>query len=307
MRVTALREKQIEGLQAWSVNAFVRPSEPATVSLASLDQAPTERSMCVLGMAVDETRVYAARYHTLNEPPHTSERAGVLVILDRQELRPVPGLPQLPGQPRGVPVGFEPRSVAVNPVSGKVYVVNYGLKSYNLTVIDSATFAVLKTIKLGQAPQQVAVNTKLNRVYVSNTFQRCVQVIDGATDTLLEPIVLGPGPTGVAVDEARNTLYVVIANLYEAPFANGLFAVIDTPSRARSCPSCPSIPLASSPRMSFSTRRWIASTLPTRAMSGLVRRASPFSTARVGASSRRSRCPVQRGRSTSIAPLARCT
>jgi hypothetical protein len=120
-RRTANLEEQVEGLQVWDLNAYVRPPTPTTTTLASLEQAPTGQRFVVLGLALDEQYVYAIRYRQTIEPPHTSVQPGVLVVLDRQTLQPVPQLPQFPGFPRGVPVGFGPRSVAVNPVTRKIY------------------------------------------------------------------------------------------------------------------------------------------------------------------------------------------
>jgi YVTN family beta-propeller protein len=66
-------------------------------------------------------------------------------------------------------------------------------------------------IELGQVPVDVAVNTRLNRVYVSNPFQNVIHVIDGATNAKLAPIPIEAGPQGMAVDEATGALYVALS------------------------------------------------------------------------------------------------
>jgi YVTN family beta-propeller protein len=230
-------------LQVWDLNAFVRPPTPTTVSLTSLDQAPVGQRSVVLGLAADEQYLYAARYHQALDDPHSSDQPGVLVILNQQTLQPVPQLPQFPGFPPGIPVGFQPRSVAVNPVTRKIYVTNYSQKSYSLTVIDGNTLKVKKTISLGQVPTYVAVNSKTNRVYVSNLFQRLIHVVDGATDEVIEPIMIGPGAQGLAVDETTNTLYVALMNRSFQPFVNGLGVVIDDPQHREILPIVPIGPI----------------------------------------------------------------
>lgn len=116
--------------QVWDVNAFAQDD------LASREQPAVGEQSVVLGLAVDAPRVYATRYRQLITAPEVAIQPGVLVILDRQTLQPVPGLPQISGFPRGIPVGYGPRSLAVNPKTGKIFVVKCGLKSYSVSVID---------------------------------------------------------------------------------------------------------------------------------------------------------------------------
>ena len=196
-----------------------------------------------LGLAVDERRVYATRSYQLIAPPETVEQPGLLVVLDRETLRPVPELPQLPGHRRGVAVGHDPRPVAVNRVTGKIYVANRGQQSFSLSVIDGATLAVRKTIALGIGPVDVAVNPRTNRIYVSNLSQHLIHVVDGAADELLEPIPIGPGALGLAVDETTNTLYVALCNRSAPPFVNGLGAVVDDGVQRQILPVVPIDPL----------------------------------------------------------------
>ena len=59
-----------------------------------------------------------------------------------------------------VSAGNDPYAVAVNPVSDKIYVSNYG--SNSVTVIDGATNAA-STISVGTFPRPVAVNPVTNK------------------------------------------------------------------------------------------------------------------------------------------------
>src|SRR3954471_19670343 len=62
-----------------------------------------------------------------------------------------------------IPAGTEPRAVAVNPVTNRIYVVNEF--SNDVTVIDGATRAATR-VAVGKRPQYIAVNTRTNRVFV---------------------------------------------------------------------------------------------------------------------------------------------
>ena len=76
--------------------------------------------------------------------------------------------------------GTYPCAVAVNPVTNKVYVANYGGDS--VTVIDGATNSTT-TVAVGTMPSAVAVNPVTNKVYVANAGSTIVTVIDGATNS----------------------------------------------------------------------------------------------------------------------------
>jgi YVTN family beta-propeller protein len=181
----------------------------------SFGAPPAGTELEAVAVAHDARRVYVTwSYHPIGDP-HGSPHKGELVVLDRARLKVI----------KRIAVGQEPRSVAVNPVTNKVYVVNYGPDSYNVSVIDGATLTVKATIPTGQAPIAVAVNSRTNRVYVSVPYQQKLVVIDGATDTPLPPITVGPGPTGLAVDEATNTIHIALSNF--DPSVNALGTVYD--------------------------------------------------------------------------------
>ena len=61
--------------------------------------------------------------------------------------------------------GNNPGAVAVNPVTNRVYVANFG--SNNVAVVDGAT-RTTNTIQAGSNPNAVAVNQVTNKVYVPN-------------------------------------------------------------------------------------------------------------------------------------------
>src|SRR5258708_10753576 len=76
--------------------------------------------------------------------------------------------------PTNVTAGTTPYSVAVNPVTNKIYVANYN--SANVTVIDGATNSTT-TVNAGTKPTAVAVNPVTNEIYVANQMSNNVTVI----------------------------------------------------------------------------------------------------------------------------------
>jgi YVTN family beta-propeller protein len=177
----------------------------------------------VLGTAMDERNIYATHYYHTIAQPSVSTQPGSLIVLDRQTM-------QVRARVR---VGFSPHAVAVNPTTGRIYVLNAappGSPTINqLTVIDRRSLSVITTIPMvtGQTTTDVVVNPRTNRIYVSNSAIGRVHVIDGATNTELPPILTGRGPLGMAVDESTNTIYMAMNRRAEEPIITALGAVTD--------------------------------------------------------------------------------
>src|SRR2546422_894162 len=76
-----------------------------------------------------------------------------------------------------VGAGTSPRSVALNPVTNKIYVAN--VISNTVTVINGADNTTT-TVSVGNGPQSIAVNPVTNKIYVANGVSANVTVIDGA-------------------------------------------------------------------------------------------------------------------------------
>jgi YVTN family beta-propeller protein/VCBS repeat-containing protein len=78
--------------------------------------------------------------------------------------------------------------------NNKAYVVNYG--SNTVSVIDTATNQVVKTIAVGSGPLSVtAVDTaQRQRVYVSNSLSNTVSVIDPNTNAVIDTIAVSIPP-----------------------------------------------------------------------------------------------------------------
>ena len=103
-----------------------------------------------------------------------------------------------------VPVGSGPNSVAVNPVTNKMYVTNPN--SNNVTVIDGATNTTT-TVTTGAIPVAASVNTVTNTIYISNAGSSNVTVIDGATNATTT-VATGANPDSLAVNPITNKIYV---------------------------------------------------------------------------------------------------
>jgi DNA-binding beta-propeller fold protein YncE len=156
-----------------------------------------------LGVATDDEHVYALHSYRTVTDPATTDRPGSLIVLDRKTL----------AVEDRIPVGFGPRSIAVDPVRRVAYVANAGdgdQDNFDLSVVDLVARQVVDEIEIGQGPVDVAVNVGLNRVYVSNPFGQRIEVIDGATRTKLDPIPIGPGAVGLAVDEEKDAVHVAL-------------------------------------------------------------------------------------------------
>ncbi|MGA3210861.1 MAG: beta-propeller fold lactonase family protein [Terriglobales bacterium] len=97
----------------------------------------------------------------------------------------------------------DPHAVAVNPVTHKIYVGNFG--SNNVTVIDGATNAAAP-LAAGTNPNAVAANPATNTVYVANGESNDVTVISASGSTTTLPA--GTNPVAVAVNPVTDTVYV---------------------------------------------------------------------------------------------------
>ncbi|HYL86635.1 MAG TPA: hypothetical protein VE263_20590 [Candidatus Angelobacter sp.] len=117
-----------------------------------------------------------------------------------------------------IPAGICPTAVAVNSVTNKIYVANFGRSSItcgscstgSITVIDGATnTGVTITDPNAKSPHAVAVNSATNKIYVVNNSSDNVTVLDGATNTTTT--ITDPNaafPFAVAVNSTTNKIYV---------------------------------------------------------------------------------------------------
>jgi YVTN family beta-propeller protein len=119
-----------------------------------------------------------------------------------------------------VPVGEEPRCIAITPDDKKVYVAN--AVSGNISVIDAANYYVTKNIAVGTEPTGCALTLDGAKLYVANLSSDSVSVISTQTDSVTKTITgVGAKPRGLAVAEVggQSKLYVTqfLAQLTDDP------------------------------------------------------------------------------------------
>jgi hypothetical protein len=215
----------------WQMRETTRLCPPPVVEIPSRtrflgsEPVPSGQVGQISGLAADDRYVYATYNRSFVDDPHASPAAGELVVLDH-------GLLTDPGADPVVtrlPMGYQPRSVAVNPVTGKVYVLNGGQQGdspFSLFVIRraGAGFVVSARISLGIGLFDVAVNPRTNRVYVSNWMQVVpgsavtgkIHVIDGANDVeLTGKAIAVERPMGIVFDAASDTLFAALSHVTE--------------------------------------------------------------------------------------------
>jgi YVTN family beta-propeller protein len=154
---------------------------------------------------------------------------------------------------RRVPVGIYPYTTVLSADGSKVYVSNWGGKvpgagdvtdgmfpvvvdprtgipiTGTISVVDTATNALIKTIDVGLHPTGLALSPSGDRLYVTNANSDTVSVIATATDTVVKTLrvtrhaPLGSSPNAVAVSPDGDTLYV-------ANGSQNAVAVVDTHS-----------------------------------------------------------------------------
>jgi YVTN family beta-propeller protein len=122
-------------------------------------------------------------------------------------------------------LGSSPAKVAVNSSTDRVYVTLED-QDGSLAVVDGKKRKVIASVPLPPYPLSVAVDTRLNQIYVADFLCGCgqVSVIDGVTNQTINTIAL-PGAymvAGVALDPRNEFIYATDEN-------NG-FYVIDLTS-----------------------------------------------------------------------------
>jgi YVTN family beta-propeller protein len=111
-----------------------------------------------------------------------------------------------------VPVGKEPRSVAILVSKPWAYIAN--TVSGTVSVIDTGSFATVATVHVGTEPQALVASPNGRFVYVANANDNTVQVIDTNTNGVVATIPVGRSPRALAItndgdaDDLDELLYV---------------------------------------------------------------------------------------------------
>jgi YVTN family beta-propeller protein len=104
-----------------------------------------------------------------------------------------------------IPVGVEPRSIAISPDGSRAYVANF--KGNSVSVIDTKTNQVVgSAIPAGSEPIQLIVSPDGTRLYVRHFIGSLITVIDTATDKVVGEFPRFAG--GIALSPDGKLLYV---------------------------------------------------------------------------------------------------
>ena len=111
-----------------------------------------------------------------------------------------------------IPGGTHPIVLKATPDGSKVYVDNFGLMPWQISVISTASNTVTKTINMMGAPYASFELTTDGRYLYVPTNANVVQVIDTNTDTIVKTIPTAQNPIAVQVSPDGSKLYVFNAS-----------------------------------------------------------------------------------------------
>ncbi len=105
-----------------------------------------------------------------------------------------------------IPVGVDPRSLAVDNNSGIAYVANWG--SDSVSVVDLGSHEQVEEVEVGYRPYGVLLSPSGDRLYITEQGSDRLRCLDTDTLSTLAQYSLGDRPTGLAISSDGNTLYV---------------------------------------------------------------------------------------------------
>ena len=97
-------------------------------------------------------------------------------------------------------------AMAANPATDKVYAVSAG--NALATVISGRSHATI-TLRTGEIPCAVAVDSSSGRAFVANYASGDVTVIDGVDDSVVATVNAGAHPQSIAVDSSNHKVFVI--------------------------------------------------------------------------------------------------
>jgi YVTN family beta-propeller protein len=129
-----------------------------------------------------------------------------------------------------VPVGPNPRRLACNEATHRVYLVNATTPG-TVTVVDAKANAVIATIPVGNDPRTLGANFFIDELYVGNYGSDTVSIVSTATHAVVATLAVGRAPLPPA---SNNNLY----RTYVPSATDGTVSVIDqkTHTIARTIP-----------------------------------------------------------------------
>lgn len=103
-----------------------------------------------------------------------------------------------------IPVGLNPRAVAIHPDGYEVYVSNHDENT--ISVISSMSNAVIHTIGTGQAPLGMAIAA--NKLYVANRNSNTVSIFTTTNHSLITSIPVSSFPNSIVASPTGDKVYV---------------------------------------------------------------------------------------------------
>ncbi len=113
-----------------------------------------------------------------------------------------------------IPVGSEPRYVAISPDNKVAYVSNSVSGTVSIVSIDKHNSKLLNTIAVGSEPRGIAFTPNGTSVYVANHTSKTISEIDTATQTVKQTLKVTGNPMAVAISndgdasDSDETVYV---------------------------------------------------------------------------------------------------
>ena len=107
-----------------------------------------------------------------------------------------------------------------------VYVSNE--KDNTITVVDSATMQVVKTVNVGQRPRGITISHDGKFIYLCASDDDTIEIIDTATLEIVGTLPSGPDPELFVLSPDGKTLYVANED-------DNLVTVIDVARQERAC------------------------------------------------------------------------
>ncbi len=105
-----------------------------------------------------------------------------------------------------IPVGIDPRTVAVDDAGSRAYVANRG--SDSVSVLDLAARAVITEVTVGYRPYGVIVSPAGDRLYVAEQGADRLTTLDTTTFEIVNTLSVADRPSGLAISDDGRTLYV---------------------------------------------------------------------------------------------------
>src|SRR5438552_4377263 len=116
---------------------------------------------------------------------------------------------------RTVPAGTMPVAVAVDERTARAFVVasntsrlGVELGPGTVSVLDTRTGALLRTVTVGYEADAVAVDAPTYHVFVANGDGASVSILDAGSGRVLRTVAVGLAPGPIAVDTATRRVFV---------------------------------------------------------------------------------------------------